>query len=53
MQLPIQILAHSIHNTFEEEWNKMSEKCILKEGIQIVLKAYWYNHWKKNGGHIA
>ena len=25
---------------------------IYFEGMQIVSKAFWYNNWKKNDGHI-
>ena len=34
----------SLKTATEEEWNKMSE--------EFILKACWYNNWKKNSGHI-
>ena len=34
----------SLKTAIEEEWNKMSEK--------FILKACWYYNWKKNGGHV-
>ena len=37
-----------LKSAIEEEWNKMSEEF---EGMEIVLKAFWWNNWKKNGGH--